>query len=125
MADKAEGQGDEKKPPETTKKDDDKGGQGDGGPSLAQQIKEAAAEAVRELVGKGGAKPDPAADVAAQVQEAVRIVREGDEAARRRAEAEAAQAAKEKKNEKPEPEKAPRLYRRITTLVWGQDDDDE
>lgn len=87
---------------------------GDGG-----GIKAAVREVLAEL-GIGGAKKEeaaPAGDIASQVAEAVRQVREGDEAARKRAAEEAAAAEAEAAKKTPEPEQKPAENRWIERVM--------
>jgi hypothetical protein len=100
--------------------DDDKGG--DGAPDLKATIREVLAEMLpKSGAAKGGAAG--AGDVSAQVAAAVEKVRAGDAQRARDEQTEQRIAALEAK--KQTPEKTPKQYRRITTALWGSDDDDD
>lgn len=109
---------DDPKDPGTPPKDD-KGGQGDG---QGGGIEGAVRKVLTELgIGKGTpAKQDPH-DIGAQVEAAVAKVHKGQQAEAVMAEIQARLTAVEQKKV---PEKKPKEYRRITTRIWGADDDD-
>lgn len=107
--------------------DDPKDPKGGDGTSLKDQVREVLAEL--GIAGKpAGGKPagdKPPGDLSSQVAEAVRQVREGDEAARARAKTEERLAALEAAKETPEPEKQPRERRWIERVMrWAGDDDE-
>lgn len=100
-----------------------------GGKGIKEQIKEVLAELGIGAAPAGGTPPKgeaPKGDgsVSGQVAEAVRIVREGDAAAREREKLETRLAALEAKQTTPAQEKKPKEHRGITRLMWGGDDDD-
>lgn len=106
--------------------DDDKG-KGGQGPEGGQGGGESAIEAtvrrvLAELLPKGGGRPAAAEhDVTAQVEAAVTKVHQGKEAERVMTEIQNRLKAVE---DRPVIERKPKEYRRITTRIWGADDDD-
>jgi hypothetical protein len=108
--------------------DDDKGkgpdgqGQGDGQGGGESGIEATVRRVLAELLPKGGGRPAAAEhDVTAQVEAAVTKVHQGKEAERVMAEIQQRLKAVE---DRPVVEKKPKEYRRITTRIWGADDDD-
>lgn len=101
--------------------DDDK-------PLSAEDVKAIVAEALAAQP-KGGAAPKAGAgagDVTAQVEAAVAKVRAGDAAkAEQQSLSDRIAALEAGKAGPPEAEKQPKKYRRITSLLWGGDDDDD
>lgn len=95
-------------------------GQGQGG---GDGIEATVRRILAELLPKGGGRPAAGAehDVTAQVEAAVTKVHQGQEATRVMQEIQARLKAVE---ERPVVEKKPKEYRRITTRIWGADDDD-
>lgn len=95
-------------------------------PLTAEDVKALVAEALAGQQPKGGGKAGaPAAgDVTAQVEAAVAKVRAGDQAAAEQKSLSDRIAALESSKATPEPEKQPKTYRRITSLLWGNDDDE-
>lgn len=100
-----------------------------GGTGIKEQIKQVLTELGITGAPAAGGKPEekPKGDgsLSGQVAEAVRIVREGDAAAREREKTEARLAALEAKSTTPATEKKPKEHRGITRLMWGGDDDDD
>lgn len=92
----------------------------DGDPKDAGGIEATVRRVLAELLPKrgGGAAEH---DVTAQVEAAVAKVHKGQKAESVIADLQARLDAVEKK---PAPEKKPKEYRRITTRIWGADDDD-
>lgn len=106
--------------------DDDKTPKGDGQGADDGQgggIEATVRRIVAELLPKGGGGRGAAAehDVTAQVEAAVAKVHQGKEAERVMAEIQARLKAVE---DRPVAERKPKEYRRITTRIWGADDDD-
>lgn len=111
--------------------DDDKGKGPEGGKGPASDAKDGQGEGgieatvrriLAELLPKGGGRGQAAEhDVTAQVEAAVAKVHQGKEAERVMAEI---QDRLKKIEERPVMEKKPKEYRRITTRIWGTDDDD-
>lgn len=104
--------------------DDDKTPKGDGVGEGGGGVEATVRRIVAELLPKGGGKGAAGAaehDVTAQVEAAVAKVHKGQEAQRVMDEIQARLKAVE---ERKIPERKPKEYRRITTRIWGADDDD-
>ncbi|MFC8719751.1 hypothetical protein [Kitasatospora sp. NPDC057198] len=91
----------------------------------AEDVKAIVAEVMAGAQPKSAApKAAAAGDVTAQVEAAVAKVRAGDAAAAEQKSLSDRLAALEAGKAKPEPEKQPKTYRKITSFLWGNDDDD-
>lgn len=103
-------------------KDTKDGDPKDGDPKDAGGIEATVRRVLAELLPKrGGGGGGAEHDVTAQVEAAVAKVHKGQKAESVIADLQARLDAVEKK---PAPEKKPKEYRRITTRIWGADDDD-